>query len=80
MRIHGESPICKCSWKLDVCKRPYISQVVSVVSRYMHDPGKGHWQAMKWILRYLQNTVDVGLTFEQDESLRQCIIGYCDSD
>jgi len=63
-----------------VCTRPDISQAVSVVSRYMHDPGKGHWQAVKWILRYLQNTVDVGLTFEQEESHGQCIVGYCDSD
>ena len=63
-----------------VCTRPDISQAVSVVSRYMHNPGKGHWQAVRWILRYLQNTLDVGLTFEQDESLGQCIVGYCDSD
>ena len=35
---------------------------------------------MRWILRYLQNTLDVGLAFEQDESLDQCIVGYCDSD
>jgi len=34
----------------------------------------------KKILRYLQNTLDVGLAFEQDESLGQCIVGYCDSD
>ena len=34
-----------------VCTRPDISQAVGVVSRYMHDPGKGHWQAVKWILR-----------------------------
>ena len=25
-----------------VCTRPDISQAVSIVSRYMHDPGKGH--------------------------------------
>ena len=30
-----------------VCTRPDISQVVGVVSRYMHDPDKEHWQAMK---------------------------------
>ena len=63
-----------------VCTRPDISQAVSVVSKYMHDPGQGHWQAVRWILRYLQNTLDVGLTFEQDEPLGQCIVGYCDSD
>ena len=63
-----------------VCTRPDISQAVGVVSRFMHDPGKGHWQAVKWILRYIQNTVDVGLVFEQDKSLGQCVVGYCDSD
>ena len=30
-----------------VCTRPDISQAVGVVSRYMHDPGKEHWQAVK---------------------------------
>ncbi|KAE8727554.1 putative ribonuclease H protein [Hibiscus syriacus] len=63
-----------------VCTRPDISQAVGVVSRYMHDPGEGHWQAVKWILRYLRQTVDVGLVFEQDEALGQCVVGYADSD
>ena len=34
-----------------VCTRPDISHAVGTVSRYMHNPGKEHWQAMKWILR-----------------------------
>ncbi|KAE8707953.1 putative beta-1,3-galactosyltransferase 20 [Hibiscus syriacus] len=63
-----------------VCTRPDISQAVGVVSRYMHDPGEGHWQAVKWILQYLQQTVDVGLVFEQDETLGQCVVGYANSD
>ncbi|KAE8709887.1 Tubulin beta-2 chain [Hibiscus syriacus] len=63
-----------------VCTRPDISQAVGVMSRYMHDPGEGHWQVVKWILRYLQQTVDVGLVFEQDEALGQCVVGYADSD
>lgn len=33
-----------------VCTRPDISQAVSVVSRYMHNPGT---LAVKWILRYI---------------------------
>ena len=33
-----------------VCTRPDISHAVGVVSRYMHNPGKDHWQAVKWIL------------------------------
>ena len=63
-----------------VCTRPDISQAVGVVSRYMHDPGKEHWQAVKWILRYILNTGDVGLKFEKDENLGQCVVGYVDSD
>ena len=63
-----------------VCTRPDISQAVGVVSRYMHDPGKEHWQAVKWILRYILNTVDVGLVFERDEKIGQGVVGYCDSD
>ncbi|KAH9770424.1 hypothetical protein KPL71_012371 [Citrus sinensis] len=61
-----------------VCTRPDISQAVSMVSKYMHNPGKNHWLAVKWILRYLYGTVDVGLLFKKDCG-QQCV-GYCDSD
>ena len=36
-----------------VCIRPDISHAVGVVSRFMSNPGKAHWEAVKWILRYL---------------------------
>ena len=39
-----------------VCTRPDIAHVVGVVSRYMSNPGKQHWLAVKWILRYLRGT------------------------
>ncbi|KAH9734322.1 hypothetical protein KPL71_017332 [Citrus sinensis] len=61
-----------------VCTRLDISQAVSMVSRYMHNPGKNQWLAVKWILRYLYETVDVGLLFKKDCG-QQCV-GYCDSD
>ena len=32
-----------------VCTRPNISHAVSVVSRYMANPRKAHWHAVKWI-------------------------------
>ena len=63
-----------------VCTRLDISHAVSMVSRYMHNPGKGHWQAVKWILRYIQGTVDVGLKFERDRTIDKHIVGYVDSD
>ncbi|KAI3458810.1 hypothetical protein Pfo_015473, partial [Paulownia fortunei] len=40
----------------------------------------GHWQVVKWILRYILNTVDVGLVFEQDGKIGQSVVEYCDSD
>ena len=40
-----------------VCIRPDISHTIGIVRRYIHNPGKGHWQAMKWILRYIQKTM-----------------------
>lgn len=63
-----------------VCKKPDISHLVGIVSMYMHNPGKGHWQAVKWILRCIQKTMDVGLLFEQDDTLGQSVNGYVDSD
>jgi hypothetical protein len=35
-----------------VCTRPDIAHAVGVVSRFMSNPGKQHWEAVKWILRY----------------------------
>ncbi|KAF5939683.1 hypothetical protein HYC85_023942 [Camellia sinensis] len=63
-----------------VCTRPDISHAVSMVSRYMHDPGKDHWQAVKWILRHIHGTVNLGLKFERDNRLGQNLVGYVDSD
>jgi hypothetical protein len=63
-----------------VCTRPDISHAANMVSRYMHDPGKGHWQAVKWILRYIYGMTYIGLKFERDDRLRQNFVGYVDSD
>lgn len=61
-----------------VCTRPDLAQAVSVVSRFMAQPGKEHWQAVKRIFRYLRGTSDVGLIYGSDT---QCLVtGYSDSD
>ena len=39
-----------------VCTRPDIAHAVGVVSRYMANPGKEHWEAVKWLMRYLRGT------------------------
>jgi hypothetical protein len=44
-----------------VFTRPDIAHAVGVVSRYMNNPGKEHWEAVKWILRYLRGTTHTKL-------------------
>ncbi|CAA0814313.1 Uncharacterized mitochondrial protein AtMg00810 [Striga hermonthica] len=46
-----------------VCTRPDIAHAVGVVSRFMSNPGVMHWEAVKWILRYLRGTKDRALVF-----------------
>ncbi|KAJ4714183.1 Retrovirus-related Pol polyprotein from transposon TNT 1-94 [Melia azedarach] len=61
-----------------VCTRPDLAQSVSVVSRFMGEPGKEHWQAVKRIFRYLKGTFDVGLIYRGNT---QCLVtGFSDSD
>ena len=36
--------------------RPDIVHVVATASRFLSNPGKEHWGAVKWILRYLKGT------------------------
>ena len=46
-----------------VCTRTDIAHAVGVVSRYMSNPGKQHWEVVKWILRYLKGTLGTSLCF-----------------
>ena len=63
-----------------VCTRPDLLQVISMISRYMHDPGRGHWEAVKWVPQYIKGTIDVGLVFEKDSMGKQKCVRYVDSD
>ena len=46
-----------------ICTRPDVSHAISVATRYMSNHGKEHWSALKWVLRYLSGSMDVGLHF-----------------
>ena len=47
-----------------VCNRPDIAHAVGVVSRFLKNPGKEHWKAVKWILMYLRGSSDECLCLE----------------
>ncbi|CAL2270427.1 unnamed protein product [Prunus armeniaca] len=60
-----------------ICTRPDITHIVGVVSRFLSKPGREHWNAVKWILRYLKET-------SKTSSCVGCgkpeLIGYTDAD
>ena len=60
-----------------VCTRPDIAHAVGVVSRYLNNPGKEHWMAVKWILKYLRGTTNQALCFGGSNIALQ---GYVDAD
>ena len=60
-----------------ICTRPDIAQAVGVVSRYMANPGREHWNAVKRILRYIKGSLNVALCYGGSEVL---IRGFVDSD
>lgn len=60
-----------------VCSRPELSHALSVVSRYMANPGKKHWKAVQWIFRYPRGTSNTCLQFGKSKI---GLVGYVDSD
>ena len=67
-------------WRLmyvTVCTRPDIAHAVGVVSWFLSNPGKEHWESVKWILRYLKGTSRLCLCYEGADIILE---GYTDSD
>ena len=61
-----------------VATRPNISLAVGFVSRFMHNPGRSHWNAVKHVFRYLASTKDHGILFGPNKT--SSVVGYTDSD
>lgn len=60
-----------------VCTRPDIAHAVGVVSRFLSNPGRDHWNAVKWIMRYLCGTSSLSLCFGTGKPI---LCSYTDSD
>lgn len=64
---------------LMVCTRPDLAHSISILSRFMSNPGETHWLAVKWMLRYLKGSSSLGLEFKRSkEGIK--LKGYTDSD
>jgi len=60
-----------------LCTRPNIAHVVGVVSRFLSNPAKEHWEGIKWILRYHKGTSEMCLCFRKSNLTLQ---GFSDAD
>ena len=56
-----------------VCTRPDIAHAVGVVSRFMVNPGKEHWEAVKWIFRCLRGSSKSCLSFGSSKPIWRVI-------
>ena len=63
-----------------VCTRADIAYALSLATRFMSDPGKKHWDAVKWIMGSLRGTPDHGLMYERSKRDENSVVGYVDSD
>ncbi|KAL6330028.1 hypothetical protein AAG906_039943 [Vitis piasezkii] len=71
--------ILGCLMYAMVCTRPDLAQAVSVVSKFLSNPGILHWDAVKWTFRYFRGTTDYDIMFNKQQS-DPSIEGYMDAD
>ncbi len=51
--------------------RPDLSHCVGVLSRFVENPGRKHWDAAKRVLRYLEGSKDIGLIFNGNATVQK---------
>jgi hypothetical protein len=61
-----------------VCICSDLSFMTRMLGRYQKNLGIDHWNGIKKVLRYIQGTKGMMLTYERSDSLK--IVGYSDSD
>ena len=79
MKSHPYINIVGAIMYLAFFTRPDILFAVVVLARFMSNPGLEHWTALKHLMRYLQGTKDMKLTYKPDNS-KELFISYCDAD
>jgi hypothetical protein len=57
-----------------VCTRPDLAFVIRLLGRFQSNPEIEHWKLVKKVLRYLQGTKGLMLTYRKSDSLQ--IVGY----
>nr|GEV20448.1 retrotransposon protein, putative, Ty1-copia subclass [Tanacetum cinerariifolium] len=64
---------------LGKCTSPDVVFAQNLVSRYQQNPGKLHWVAVKYILKYLRNTRDMFLVYRGKPNTELDVTSFCDA-
>ena len=64
---------------LAIATRPDIAYAVGVLCRFVENPGPDHWHAAKHILRYLQGTIHMRLSYSRSHT-SDLFTTYSDAD
>ena len=67
-----------CLTYASTATRPDSAAAVGTVSRYMSNPSKAHWMAVKRLLRYLKGTMSYGRKVSDSENDK--VFGFADAD
>ena len=59
-----------------VCTRPDLTHTVSTVSRYLANPAREHWNAVKWIFKHLKGIVKHEILFRVNYSKPTCGLAH----
>ena len=78
MRTIPYSSLVSILMYAQVCTRPNIAFVVGMLGRYLSNPGSQHWKAAEKVLRHLQGTKDLMLTYQRTNILD--VVGFYDAD
>ncbi|PKU72471.1 Retrovirus-related Pol polyprotein from transposon TNT 1-94 [Dendrobium catenatum] len=63
-----------------VATRPNLAYAISLMSRFMSNPNKNHWNALKWLMRYVKGSHDTGIMYAERHEGTKILTGYTDSD
>jgi len=64
-----------------IATRPDIAYAVNTLSQFNVKPSRVHWNAVKHVLRYLQGTKSLGITYDMDSGFADLILAsFSDSD
>ena len=54
--------------------------MVNIISQFMANRGIVHWQALKWVLRYLNGSLKGGSKYTRVAQEKDALEGYVDAD